>query len=125
MPLGSQRKVETCRHACPVVLERHRSSFHMLAPSHRFWSLDSVVLEQLMYEISSNGMEAVLPDIQKLKTLDFEGHLGCFQDLAITNNVAMNIVKQMSFGCECVSFGYSDLCKMESQSLFDFHFPEV
>ncbi|ERE63648.1 zinc finger protein [Cricetulus griseus] len=36
----------------------------------------------------------------------FEGYLGCFQFLAITNSAAMNIVEQMSLLCECASFGY-------------------
>ncbi|ERE72941.1 zinc finger protein [Cricetulus griseus] len=35
----------------------------------------------------------------------FEGHLGCFQFLAITNSAAMNIVEQMSLLYECASFG--------------------
>ncbi|ERE73974.1 zinc finger protein [Cricetulus griseus] len=38
--------------------------------------------------------------------LSFEGHLGCFQVLAITNNAAMNVVEQMSLLYECASFGY-------------------
>ena len=29
-----------------------------------------------------------------------EGHLGCFQVLAITNSAAMNIVEQMLLWCE-------------------------
>ena len=35
-----------------------------------------------------------------------EGHLGCFQDLAITNNAAMNIVEHKSLLYGCESFGY-------------------
>ncbi|ERE68785.1 zinc finger protein [Cricetulus griseus] len=38
--------------------------------------------------------------------IEFEGHLGCFQVLAITNSAAMNIVEQMSLLYECTSFGY-------------------
>ena len=36
-----------------------------------------------------------------------EGHLGCFQFLAITNSAAMNIVEHMSLLYECASFGYT------------------
>ena len=35
-----------------------------------------------------------------------EGHLGCFQFLAITNRAAMNMVEHMSLLYECASFGY-------------------
>ena len=35
-----------------------------------------------------------------------DGHLGCFQVLAITNNAGMTIVEKMSLGFECASFGF-------------------
>ncbi|ERE65329.1 Protein of unknown function DUF3704 containing protein [Cricetulus griseus] len=35
-----------------------------------------------------------------------EGHLGCFQVLAITNNAAMNMTEEISLLYECASFGY-------------------
>ena len=35
-----------------------------------------------------------------------EGHLGCFQVLAITNNAAMNIVEQMLLYYDWASLGY-------------------
>ena len=34
------------------------------------------------------------------------GHLGCFQELAIMNNAAMNIAEQMFLWYECATFGY-------------------
>ena len=38
--------------------------------------------------------------------LSTDGHLGCFQFLAIMNNSAMNIFEQMSLCYDCASFGY-------------------
>ena len=35
-----------------------------------------------------------------------EGHLGCFQVLAITNSAAMNIVEQMLLWYDRASLGY-------------------
>ena len=35
-----------------------------------------------------------------------EGHLSCFQVLAITNHAAMNIAEEISLSYECASFGY-------------------
>ena len=35
-----------------------------------------------------------------------EGHLGCFQFLAIMNKAAMNIVEQVSLWGDGASFGY-------------------
>ena len=38
--------------------------------------------------------------------LDVEGHLGCFQVLAITNNAAMNIDEQMLLYYDWASLRY-------------------
>ena len=35
-----------------------------------------------------------------------EGHLGCFQFLAIMNKAAMNIVEQVSLWYKGISFGF-------------------
>ena len=34
-----------------------------------------------------------------------EGHLGCFQILAVMNNAPMNMVEQVPLIYDCVSFG--------------------
>ncbi|KAL1764580.1 guanylate cyclase soluble subunit alpha-2, partial [Sigmodon hispidus] len=47
-------------------------------------------------------------DIIFFLLLSIEGHLGCFQVLAITNNAAMNIIELMLLRCECASLGVAE-----------------
>ncbi|ERE70350.1 zinc finger protein [Cricetulus griseus] len=85
------------------------SAFSAVAELHLFPSakviLDNAPVIQCLL-IKAHSVHQHRLSIQKQRCAQFEGHLGCFQVLAITNNAAMNTVEQMSLLYECASFGY-------------------
>lgn len=57
-----------------------------------------------------------IPQFLKI-SFTINGHLGCFQVLAITNSAAVNVLCQ-SPPAECTHFQYLELTKMEAFLLF-------
>ena len=45
-----------------------------------------------------------------------EGHIGCFQLLAIMNKTVMDIVEQVALWCGGMSFGYMPRCGIAGSS---------
>ncbi|ERE89463.1 hypothetical protein H671_1g2321 [Cricetulus griseus] len=95
------------RLCCGILTRFTVSDIKCLQPNHQVPKANSAQLIDCLdikllevYPLKQLQMTEKSAHVSKV-----EGHLGCSQVLAITNNAVMNIVEKMSLLYECASFG--------------------